>query len=113
MDSILQTTKKLLGIDAEYTHFDTDVIVHINTALFSLRQLGVGPEEGYVVRDQEDTWTMFVGADSDLEAIKSYIYLRVRLLFDPPNVSHARDAFDKHRQELEWRLQVQREGGPR
>ena len=109
MDSILTTTKKLLGIGEEYTHFDTDILVHINTALFSLSQLNLGPPEGYYIEGEEDTWTMFVGSHVDMEAIKTYIYLRVRLLFDPPQASHARDSFVKQYQELEWRMMVQRE----
>ena len=109
MDSILTTTKKVLGIDEEYTHFDVDILMHINSAFSFLNQLGIGPDEGFRIVDKDDSWQMFFGSDIDFESVKTYIYLRVRLLFDPPQASHARDAFVKQYQEIEWRLQVQRE----
>ena len=106
MDSILDSTKKVLGIDETYTHFDVDIIMHINTALFSLSQLGVSITDGYVVKDKTDTWTMLLGSATDLEAIKSYIYYKVRLAFDPPKTSYAIKAVEDQVKELEWRLSV-------
>lgn len=109
-DSILTSTKKVLGLEAEYTAFDVDVIMHINTAFSTLNQLGVGPEEGFVIHDKEAKWEDFIGEDKRLSSVKSYIYLRVRLLFDPPETSYARESFKKQYEELEWRLNVHQEG---
>ena len=106
MESILLTVKKSLGLAASYTAFDPDIIMHINTALFSLSQLGVSITDGYVVKDKTDTWTMLLGSAMDLEAIKSYIYYKVRLAFDPPKTSYAIKAVEDQVKELEWRLSV-------
>jgi hypothetical protein len=109
--SILTSTKKILGIDASYTAFDPDITTHINTAFSSLTQLGVGPEAGFMIEDETSIWDdYFVFADDpQYIAIKTYVYLRVRLLFDPPTTSYAIAAFDDQRKELEWRLNVHRE----
>lgn len=110
MDSILTSIKKLLGIEEEYTHFDTDIIMHINTVFMTLQQLGVGPKNGFTITDKESTWNEFFGPEQ-LEAAKTYVYLKVRLLFDPPSNSFLVDALERHAKEIEWRLQVQAEGG--
>ena len=107
-DSILTTTKKLLGFDADYTEFDLDIITHINSVLFSLNQLGVGPSDGFIVEDETATWDQFIGTDK-IASVKSYIYIKVRLLFDPPSTSFAQASFQKQADELEWRLNTQRE----
>lgn len=104
--SILETTKKILGIDASYTAFDTDITIHINSALSTLTQLGVGPAEGFMIVDQTQLWADFIGSDPRLNAVKTYVYLRVRLLFDPPSTSFHLVAMKEQIQELEWRLQV-------
>lgn len=106
MDSILLTIKKLLGVSEEYTNFDIDIMVHINSALSILTQLGVGPENGFVITGAESLWSDFVSDTSKLEMIKTYIYLRVRLLFDPPTNSFVTTSIEKTISELEWRLQV-------
>lgn len=110
MVSILTSIKKLLGIEEFYEHFDQDVITHINSAFFTLNQLGVGPEEGFSIQDKNKTWEAFTEV-SDLEAIKTYVYLKVRLVFDPPQIGHLVEAIRLQITELEWRLNVQAEGG--
>lgn len=110
MDSILDSTKKILGLDPEYDVFDVDIISHINSAFFTLNQLGVGPAEGFMILDNTSKWTWFLDGQINLNAVKTYVYLRVRLLFDPPQTSFAISAMEKQIQELEWRLNVHREG---
>ena len=106
MESILTSIKKLLGIDEEYKQFDTDIIIHINTVLMGLTQIGVGPEEGFAITDEYSTWEDFIGDKPYLNSVKSYMYLRVRFLFDPPLSSAALDSMKKLADEFEWRLQV-------
>jgi len=108
--SILNSTKKVLGIAEDYTVFDVDVTMHINTALSTLTQLGVGPTEGFTVEDAGDEWEDFVDPDDhQFNAVKSYVYLKVRMLFDPPSTSYLIAAQQKQIEELEWRLNVHRE----
>lgn len=106
MDSILTETKKVLGIDENYTVFDTDIKMHINTAFTTLQQLGVGPLTGFMITDHAPSWDNFTDADINLNAVKTYVYLRVRLLFDPPTTSFALEAMKEQIRELEWRLNV-------
>lgn len=110
-DSILKSIKKLLGLEADYTVFDEDVKMHINSAFMILNQLGVGPEEGYIVTSDLESWKEFVGNEKDLQLVKSYVYLKVRLLFDPPANSFLVTAMEKQVTEYEWRLNVQIENG--
>ena len=106
MDSILTSIKKLLGIDEAYEHFDQDVIMHINSVLATLRQLGVGPPEGFSIHDKSAVWSDFIGDSANLEAIKTYIYLKVRLAFDPPTNSSVIESFNRQASEYEWRINV-------
>ena len=108
MESILTSIKKLLGIDEEYTHFDADIIMHINSVLMILTQLGVGPETGFVIEDDTSTWSDFVSEvnAAQLHAIKSYIYMKVKLMFDPPLSSAVVEAMNRQIAEFEWRLNV-------
>lgn len=106
MDSILTSIKKMLGITEEYTHFDPDIIMHINTAFMVLSQLGVGPPEGFSIQDADPTWGDYVTDESNLEAVKTYVHHRVKLLFDPPPNSFTIEAMNKVIAELEWRLNV-------
>lgn len=110
MESILDTVKKLLGIQPEYTNFDEDIIVHINTAFASLNQLGVGPVEGFLIYDNAAIWDDYI-TSCNLTMIKSYIYLKVRKLFDPPTSSVLMESMDRSIAELEWRLFL--EGDPK
>lgn len=105
-DSILKGTKKILGLAEDYDAFDLDVITHINSAFSTLAQLGVGPAEGFVLEDDTTKWAELLGSDPRLNVVKSYVYLRVRLLFDPPSTSFAIASFKEQIQEMEWRLQV-------
>lgn len=111
MSSILSSIKQMLGIEEDYEHFDLDIINAINSAFFSLTQLGVGPTEGFSIQDKLIEWDDFIGTRLDLEGIKSFIYLKARLLFDPPSTSFVIDAIERQIKELEWRLNVQAEGG--
>lgn len=106
MESILTSIKKLLGIPKDYTQFDDDIIMHINSVLLNLTQLGVGPEKGFSIEDDSAEWTDFVDIENNaqLHAIKTYIYLKVKLLFDPPLSSSVTDAMNNQIAELEWRL---------
>ena len=106
MDSILTSIKELLGIPAEYTHFDSNLIIHINSVFSILTQLGVGPSDGFAIEDDGATWDEFVQDSKTIESVKSYVYLKVRLLFDPPLTSSVLDATNKLAGELEWRLNV-------
>lgn len=110
MDSILNSIKQLLGIPADYDVFDVNVLMFINTAIATLTQLGVGPTEGFSVVDDTATWDSFLGDDDRLNMVQTYVYARVRLLFDPPTSSFLVEALEKQAVELEWRLNVQREG---
>ena len=108
--SILISTKKILGLPEDYTVFDHDVITHINTAFSILTQLGVGPSEGFMIEDEEPIWADFINPpDSQYNSVKSYVYLKVRQLFDPPQTSYLITAVEKQINELEWRLNVTRE----
>lgn len=109
MDSILDTTKKVLGLDSEYTAFDQDIMMHINSVFSTLHQLGVGPDAGFMIEDKTPTWTEYLGGDLNLNSVKSYVYLRVKLLFDPPPTSFALAAMEKQIAELEWRINIHRE----
>ena len=107
--SILTSTKKVLGIAADYTAFDLDIITHINTAFSTLTQLGVGPAEGFMIEDADPVWADFFVDDLQYNSVKSYVFLRVRYLFDPPQTSYLIAATERQIQELEWRLNVHRE----
>jgi len=109
-DSILDSIKKPLQVQFDYDVFDHDIMMHINSVFFTLGQLGIGPEGGYQISDADDTWDAFLGDDPMLNSVKSYMYLRVRMLFDPPSNSFTQTAMKEQIQELEWRLNNYREG---
>ena len=111
-ESILVTIKKLLGITADYTAFDTDVIVFINSAMMTLQQLGVGPKAGFTVSGSEQRWSDFIPSDMMLEGVKHYIFLCVKMVFDPPANSFVMEAMKQQKEELEWRLREQAEFYP-
>lgn len=104
--SILNSVKKVLGIDPSYDAFDIDITMHINSVFLSLQQLGVGPPEGYFITDGSNQWSEFLGTNPLLNAAQSYIYLKVRSIFDPPAVASAQASLDRMAAELEWRLMV-------
>ena len=103
-ESILTSIKKLLGIDKDYTHFDADIIMHINSVLSILTQMGVGPENGFLILDDSETWSQFIDDANKLIAVKSYVYLKVKLLFDPPLSSAVVESINRLISEMEWRL---------
>lgn len=109
MESILTSIKKLLGISKEYTHFDDDIIMHINSVFMTLTQLGVGPSEGFIIEDDSALWTDFIEDVIKLQAVKSYMYLKVKLLFDPPLSSAVIESTNRMISEFEWRLNVEAE----
>jgi hypothetical protein len=109
-DSILDSIKKVLGLDAGYTVFDTDVMIHINSVFSDLNDLGIGPTNGFMITDNTTLWSTYLAADNGLNRIKSYMFLRVKALFDPPQTSFAIDAMKKQIEEFEWRISVRREG---
>ncbi len=107
--SILTSTKKILGIASDYAAFDFDVITHINSALSTLTQLGIGPIEGFAIEDATAEWEDFFADDPRYNSIKSYVFLKVKMLFDPPTTSYLIDAMQNQIQEFEWRLNAERE----
>lgn len=106
MDSILTSIKKMLGITEEYTHFDTDIIMHINSVFMILNQIGVGPEEGFYIEDETKTWFDYNKSSKDLQMIKSYMYLKVKLLFDPPASTAVMECMKQQINEFEFRLNI-------
>lgn len=109
-DSILISIKKLLGISREYKNFDTDIIMHINTVFMTLNQIGVGPDEGFMIEDEKDEWSDYIDESQyNFNSVKSYIHLRVKLLFDPPTNSTVMEALKESIKELEWRLNIEAE----
>ena len=105
-ESILATIKKMLGLGADYTAFDMDIIVLINGAFMTLHQLAIGPEEGFSITGKTETWNDYLSDPSKIELVKSYIYLKVKLIFDPPLGSAVMEAINRQISEFEWRLNV-------
>ena len=108
--SILTSIKKILGLGSDYTAFDPDVIMHINSVFADLHLMGIGPSAGFAIEDATPVWADFLAGDVTLNAVKTYVYLRVRLLFDPPTSSYMIDAMKEQITKFEWRLNVVREG---
>lgn len=105
-ESILESVKNSLGITSEYRYFDSQIIMHINSVFTILHQLGVGPDPEFSINDESATWSDFFGNAKPRQIIKSYMYLRVRMLFDPPTNSFLMDSMKQQIQEYEWRLNV-------
>ena len=110
MDSILESIKKLLGIPKEYEAFDADVIMHINTAFAILNQLGLGPEGGYGIEGYDDVWDDYI-VSYNMSMIKTFIYLKVRLAFDPPSSTALLESMQRTLDELTWRLELEGQNG--
>lgn len=109
-ESILTSIKKLLGITADYTHFDQDIIMHINSVFMILKQLGVGPAEGFYIEDDSATWEEYISDPSQFQAVKTDMYLRVKLLFDASSLTAGTlAAHERQITELEWRLNADAE----
>lgn len=105
-DSILLSIKKLLGLVEDDQAFDADIIIHINSVFMILQQLGIGPVDGFKIESQEETWDQFIQDDKLLEDVKTYIYLKVRLIFDPPLNSSIQGSIERTISELEFRLNI-------
>lgn len=110
--SILIETKKVLGVHEEAGEFDIDIIMHINSAFFMLNQGGIGPEDGFSIQGPTETWSEFIGPRSDLQIVKSFVFVFVRLLFDRPPTSYGVQALERQRDEMLWRLEIQRQRSP-
>lgn len=108
-ESILNSVKKVLGFDPDYEAFDVDILMHINTVFSTLNQLGIGPAEGFMIEDADDTWDDFLEGDIRLNLVKTYMCLRVKILFDPPTTGHHVDALKEQIRELEFRILTKRE----
>lgn len=109
MDSILTLVKKNLGIEEDCEDFDDEIIMHINSVFTILSQLGVGPKEGFAIQDKISTWSEYISDKQNLNLVKSYMYLRVRIMFDPPQNSFTLTSMENQAKEYEWRLNVQAE----
>ena len=104
MESILNSVKKLLGLSEDYTAFDQDIIMNINSVFMTLNQIGVGPSEPFVIKGSEETWNQFLPDINKLESVKIYVFMKVKLAFDPPASSTALESYKNQINELEWRL---------
>lgn len=110
MESILESVKKMLGLPSEYDAFDADVIMHINAVLNILTQLGVGPPGGLLIEDGAAVWSDFMADNILLQMVKTYVYLKVRMMFDPPSASSSMTSMETMAKELEWRISSVAEG---
>ena len=106
-DSILTSIKKMLGITEDYEAFDPDIIMHINSVFMILNQLGVGPKNGFRISDKSTTWVEYLSQPYNLDLVKSYMHIRVKMLFDPPMSSAVMEAMNRQITEFEWRLNVE------
>lgn len=108
-ESILNSVKKMLGITEEYTHFDADIIMHINSVFSILTQLGVGPDTGFMIEDDSTNWGDYIPEETGsalLSMVRTYMFMKVKMMFDPPLSSSVADAYNRQISELEWRLNV-------
>lgn len=108
-DSILKSVKKILGIAADYTAFDLDILTHINSTFGVLTQLGIGPVDGFMIEDDAATWDSYGVPQNQLNLIRTYVYLKARLLFDPPATSYLITLAEEQIKEYEWRINHSRE----
>lgn len=106
-DSILQDVKQMLGVEWDDDTFDLDIKNHINTVFFNLNQIGVGPADGFVIEDESTLWDAYIGTSKNLHAVKTYIFTRVRLLFDPPTNGFLVTSLQQQADKLEWTLMVE------
>lgn len=108
-DSILDVTKRLCLLEPDDTSYDLEIITHINTVFFVLKSLGVGPTNGFSILDKTETWSQFIG-DEHIHAVRSYMGLKVRMLFDPPVTGPSTEAMERQASHLEWLLNIDAEG---
>jgi hypothetical protein len=107
--SILESVKKAVNVGPNDTAFDSDIIMHINSTFADLTQIGIGPDDGYMIEDATPTWEDYLGTNKHLNSVQSYMFLRVRRLFDPPGTPHHLNAMDEEIKKFEWRLNLYRE----
>ena len=107
MESILTSIKQMLGIEEIATNFDAEIIMYINSVFFTLNQLGVGPAVCYVLSSKDQVWNEFLEGRVDLEAVKTYVYIKTRVIFDPPTSSYILDSLERLAIQHEWRLLTQ------
>jgi hypothetical protein len=107
--SILTDTKTALGLAEDYTAFDAEITMHINSVFADLNQLGIGADEGFEMANAQDTWDELIGTEKRYNSVKSYVYLRVRMLFDPPSTGYVLTSMEKLIKEHEWRINIARE----
>lgn len=105
-ESILKTIKQLIGCPDDFEQFDLDLTIHINSAFATLTQLGVGPKEGYRITGPDNVWSEFEEDAKKSSLIKDYVYIKTRLLFDPPTSSALMDSLKEQLKEMEWRLYI-------
>lgn len=105
-ESILKTIKQLIGCPDDFEQFDLDLAIHINSAFAALTQLGVGPKEGYRITSPDNVWSEFEEDTQKSSLIKDYVYIKTRLLFDPPTSSALMDSLKEQLKEMEWRLYI-------
>lgn len=110
INSILDSVKKTVGIDPADTAFDDDILMHINSVFSDLNQLGIGPADGFEIQDKTTEWAVYTASVKLLNNVKTYMYLRVRMLFDPPATSFLLDAMQRQTEQLEWRINIYHEG---
>lgn len=103
-DSILNSVKDMIAGGAIHEHFDNELIMHINSVIASLRQIGIGPADGFSITDDSAVWSDLVGDSKMLDSVKSYVAFKVRMMFDPPTSSSVSEAIKENIKELEWRL---------
>lgn len=108
-DSILDSTKRALGLAPTYDVFDPEIIMHINSVFMKLQQLGIGPEQGFMIEDDTAKWQDFLGESLHLNAVMTYMTLSVKMIFDPPGTSFLMASYEKQIQEYEFRLMIQQE----
>lgn len=108
-DSILNDVKQALGLAADYTPYDAEITMHINSVFGDLNQLGLGPEAGYSIVNASDEWSEFIGTEARYNGVRSYVFLKVKMLFDPPTLGYLITANEKVIEKMEWRLNVARE----
>ena len=108
-ESILLSIKKMLGFDENYDAFDTDILIFINAAISMLIQIGVGPDDGVTVKGKDEEWSILIDNREDLEDVKTYIYITVKIAFDPPSNSSVLKSLQDLRDECAWRILVQTE----
>ena len=108
-ESILTSIKKLLGVPEDYEHIDQDIIMHINSVFMILNQIGVGPSDGFSISDKTAIWSDFISDNNKFEAVKSYMHMKVKLMFDPPLQSSVIECMNRMINEMEWRHNVSAE----